>query len=50
MSAGQSKNEMSSQSKLQVNERGGGGGGWYATAIHLFKTNLVSRAFTSSIF
>ena len=49
MSAGQSKNEMSSQSKLQVNERGGAGGG-YATAIHLFKTNLVSRAFTSSIF
>ena len=27
MSAGQSKNEMSSQSKLQVNERGGAGGG-----------------------
>ena len=49
MSAGQSKDEMSSQSKLQINELGGGGGG-YATAIHLFKTNLVSRAFTSSIF
>ena len=49
MSAGQSKNEMSSQSKLQINKRGGGGG-WYATAIHLFKTNLVSRDFTSSIF
>ena len=48
MSAGQSKDEMSSQSKLQINELGGGGG--YATAIHLFKTNLVSRAFTSSIF
>ena len=27
MSAGQSKNEMSSQSKLQIKERGGGGGG-----------------------
>lgn len=25
MSAGQSKNEMSSQSKLQINKRGGGG-------------------------
>ena len=27
MSTGQSKNEISSQSKLQINERGGGGGG-----------------------
>ena len=27
MSAGQSKNEMSSQSKLQINEHGGRGGG-----------------------
>ena len=53
MSAGQAKNEMSRQSKLQINEHEGGGGGggwWYATATHQFKTNLVSRAFTSSIF
>ena len=40
MSAGQSKDEMSSQSKLQINELGGGGGDMQQPSTYLKPTSF----------